>query len=479
MAAAPSILHTCASPRVNWNDQDLFTEDATGLDLIAPYDPNAARRCLRAHLLGMSRAFASPAHGVPHSFEPDRLLDFARDVLESGSGTRQQRLALHGHTAVAFGLHDRDRECRDLLERALRVASASAERAHVHYLLGHQYHQRRGEWRAAVVALEQTTQLIQAASMLRAFACVNLAGAYLELNELDRAQAAVNAALSTNIRDVEPHARARLALVLAKRGDLEHALEEGRRARERFRRIRSDSGVLSTDELLARIHLENGGAEEALPLLARARQLRFERLDLSQLGRRFHDEATALMEVDRHREAEGAYMQALRYHTGATRDAACAHTLRHLGAVLGNIGQVDDAIAMMHEAAALAARARHPVEEFSALTDLLELLKRHRSRLDAVPYVLSRCHTVMDAAAPDASPERLVALARTTMELTNMGAAMPHGGTIPQPPTFPIRRRRGARAKSALDTRSPNSTHSSPSGSDRTSACDEHRAWTS
>lgn len=414
-------------------------------NLLRPFDRFAARRALRAQLVEIAAAKGRTAKGVPHSFQLDELLDAGREALRSRrpevAESRQQLLAGLGVTLARNG-HD-DESIR-LFEQGFESAPTDRQRGYFRYLLGHEVFQRRGEWRRALDTLSAVIDLVPAAAATRARAHIALIPVARHLGESARARQEAEAAIATGIHEFEPHARMRLAVVLWRDGLVAEAATQLDTAKRLFGRLGNGTGQCAVDANTGVMFLDAEDAERAYPLLVRTRRHHYEVLDLTHLARSYHNEAIALMHLGRTKEAEQAYLNALRFHGETGRWALYASTLQSLALCLEERGETGLALAAFHRAAVKAAEIQATKEEFAALAHALAIMQQRGVHLHAASHLLSRCHHILEETVPAVSREQLAGFARTTAGLLGRGARIDAEKAETRPRGFPSREARDA-----------------------------------
>lgn len=408
------------------------------MDLLRAFDRNIAKQELRALLLGISGA--RNGSRVPHSFETDDLLAYAKRRLRSRDpSVRKRKFDLLIATGAALGRHDRSAESLECFRRALRISETDQQLAWAHYTIGHDYHQRLGQWKEAVGELREVIDLTPAASTTRALAFLDLATTCTRLGKFEDTEDAALGALSLGIRDIEPHARIRLSTAFWKQQRVEEAVEEHNTARKLFQEEGSEQGTVAVDSNLGAMYLDLGDAAKALPLLTRSRQSQLEFLDITRLGKSYHNEGMALLRLGRIEEAQGALLNAMRYHAESGRTAYLAGSLSTLGNTLDAAGDPELALCALHRASELAASVESRSDEFASLGAMLSIIAKRKIHLEAVPYLLSRAGGILEEAGASLPQAHAIKFSTLMLELARIGAKMPTRKVIRQPAQFPLR----------------------------------------
>jgi len=409
------------------------------MDFLRPYDAPEARRCLRARIVGLARDRGIDPGDVPHSFEVGALLDRADTLLASRDlADPPLRGDLLTDAGRAFGLSGRDDRSRECFEQGLHEASCDAERFHFHYLLGRQFHSRRGQWREARDSFRAAIGLNPVASVSRARAFLGLLVSSCEMGEHAEALRAGRSALGMNIREVEPHVRFGLATAYWRSGDVPRAEQETLAASHLYEEQNDEVGRMLVTAHLGEMYLAEGDARRALSLLGKAREMQMRLLDVSRLGETCRLKARAHRRLGQLEEAVTLLCEALRYHAEAGRHGAYVTTLRDLATCLDLRGEPETGLALHVQAMREAEKVTDSAEAFRSVTSALRLISDRRTHLDAVPDLVSRGQAVLHEAVDRLSKMEVADFVGVTATLSRIGADMPRGdGPTVLPADFP------------------------------------------
>lgn len=408
------------------------------MDFLRPYDAPEARRSLRARMVGLARQRGFDPADVPHSFEAAALLDRADRLLTAHDpASGETCTGFLADAGRAFGLSGRDDRSRECFERGLREASSDGDRFHFHYLLGRQYHSRRGQWRDARDSFQAAIGLNPVASVSRARAFLGLLVSSCEMGEHAEAVRAGRSALGMNIREVEPHVRFGLATAYWRSGDLPKAEQETLAASHLYEEQGDEVGRMLVTAHLGEMYLAEGDARRALSLLGKARETQMMLLDVSRLGETCRLKARAHRRLGQLDEAVTLLCEALRYHAEAGRHGAYVTALRDLATCLDLRGEPETALALHVQAMREAERVSDSAEAFRSVTAALKLIADRRTHLDAVPHLVFQGQSVLHGAVDRLAKLEVADFVGVTAALSGIGADMPRGEAASLPPGFP------------------------------------------
>lgn len=404
---------------------DLESQD----DALRPFDPALTRRHLRRALLSWAQQHGKPS-SVPHSFEQAALLSFSERALRRRENARNwELLAAAGRAFLVGGFEE---EGHAFLRRGFERADALGS-AYFGYLIGQFVHYRRRELREARKAFQSVIETSPMRSDVHAVALLALAETLIGLRAFEEARSTRSQLHALD----RPRLEARVHLLEAelawRTGELASAVKLCRKAREAFRRERSDLGVHKADLVLGQAHLGNGDPEKALEIFVRTEKPLRRIADLTHLGPVLDAKGNALRRLGRFSEAEGAFVDALRFAASAERPELMRRTYLNLALSLGASGKTEVGLALLSE---VGSSNQSPTERYRCFFAALELVASSRTRLETAPYFLARVYELVPDVASQIGESGLVELVELTRRLGHAGASLPREARASAPMVF-------------------------------------------
>jgi len=409
------------------------------VDINNPYDANEARRTLRVRLLDLARESGKEPEEVPHSYDSAALFEHARGALRARrvTGDPELRHALIAELGRAMLLSGAEQEGVTLLTRAIHDADGPRERAHFHFLLGHQHHLRRGENRAAQSELLAALENASDGRTVRAHTHLALAQVEANLGLHDLAEQSCEAALGSRVNEVHPRAMLRKSMVAGSRGDHDLARKLNRRSRKMFVAARQESGAVQADLDMGTIELQEGRPGDAVPIMNKVLEASTRYLDVATMASATNNLGIAYRQLGDPLTAREHLAQSVRLHAELDRPSTLYVALRNLARSHSDADEPDMALAILNEVAAYAAREENPAQEFLSTSGALEVLADYRLRLKAAPHYLSRCYALLPAALPSLDKAAVAEFAELTARLGHAGAQLPKAERVQAPRGFP------------------------------------------
>lgn len=409
------------------------------MDINNPYDANEARRTLRVRLLDIARESGKDPEVVPHSYDTGPLFEHARSALRSRVVTadRELRHTLVAELGRAMLLSGTEEEGVALLTRAIGDAETPRDRAHFHFLLGHQHHLRRGEHREAQSELLAALENASDGRTVRAHTHLALAQVETNLGLFDLAVQSCDAALGSRVNEVHARAMLRKSAVAASQGDHDVARKLNRRAKKMFNTSRQESGVVQADLDMGTIDLHEGRPGDAIPIMNAVLEASTRYLDVATMASATNNLGIAYRQLGDPLTAREYLTESVRLHAELDRPATLYVALRNLARSHSDAEEPDMALAILNEVAAHAAREENPAQEFLSMSGALEVLADYRLRLKAAPYYLSRCYALLPASLPSLDKAAVAEFAALTARLGHAGAQLPKAERVQAPRGFP------------------------------------------